>query len=598
MILFLLFISYSDAVWQWPLESSGSPTSSFGEYRGHRFHMGLDFSTGGVEGKRVRPAGEGTVFKIRATVNGFGRAVYLSHDGYITVYAHLARFGPKLEALIRENNKDPLDWFGTLEFALPVTLSDTLAWTGESGAGMPHLHFEVRDEANRPVDPLTLQFPPLPGLSKAPLLKGLRFLPLDDNSVVNGNSQPFQTIPTVKTIQARGKIGIQVQAYAQGASGNRLGLRGVRIKANEKLIAQWLPRQLDFAFNGNAGLVFDQATSGFGPTRYAYTFDDRNKYLPAIKDFQQNSVLNVTEPTRVSVELMNLDGTWRTFEYVLDPQAKPLSEGPVLSSPVQSTSLEVFPYRDRLYISAGLEGTLQAPDRMMGLAAGDSLVYTVKPHQKTSPLIWRTASGNLKREVAWLGSGENVHLEIGHWTLKGKASLPDSVVIQEPANIQLMADVLEYQSPVLSFGRPGLPARDLKVSYDLTRVKNSRNTGFYSWSHQKKKWRYLGGTENALETGLNTLAPLVVARDIQAPLILKPKRHSYFTGERVVIPVIEKGSGVDSKSVDVQSSKGPLRGIYDSDRGWIILPPGSTQGPWTVTLSDRAGNVSRSERLR
>ncbi len=598
MLIFLFLMTTPDTAWQWPMEVSESPTSSFGEYRGSRFHMGLDFSTGGVEGKKVRPALPGVVFKIRATISGFGRVVYVRHKEHITVYAHLSRFGPKLETMIREKNKDPLDWFGTLDLDLPISREDLLAYTGESGAGMPHLHFEVRDAANRPVDPLALPFPKIPDLDKPALLKSLRFLPLSPESLVNGQALPFQSDRVVSKIQARGKIGVQLHAYAQGSRGNKLGCRGVRVKADDIVVGQWLPRHLDFAFNGNAGLVYDQSVSGFGPTRYYYSFDDRFDFLPNIPDHQQNVVLDIQEPTVITIELMNLMGKWRTHQLTLDPAAGILPASDPLPSPIQSTSLNLTPYENRLFIRSNLEGTLQTPDRIIGIASGEALIYTVKPNQTASPLIWRTGQGSLKRQAASFNAKGKVQLTLENWTLKGEAKLPQQVVVLGPPDHRINSEVLEYQSQVLRFGRPGLPARNLEVQYNQNSIENPTHVGIYAWSHQKGAWRYLGGTKDNLKASLNYLAPLVVARDISPPLILKPKRHQYFTGERVVIPIREKGSGINSKSLEIMGPKGPLSGVYDSDRRWVILPRGSMNGPWTITISDNAGNQTRSTNLR
>jgi len=123
-----LIMGLNQPSWQWPIDPGLGLTSSFGEYRGARFHMGLDMSTGGVEGVPVHPAAPGTLVRVRADAGGYGLAVYVAHDrGFMTVYGHLAAFGPKLKAAIRAEGKDPASLFGSLALNARVEREDVLA---------------------------------------------------------------------------------------------------------------------------------------------------------------------------------------------------------------------------------------------------------------------------------------------------------------------------------------------------------------------------------------------------------------------------------------------------------------------------------------
>ena len=120
--------------------------------------MGIDFKTWGSIGCEVRAVDDGYIVRVRTSPWGYGRAVYQRlADGRTAVYAHLSAFvGPareRVEVAQRTAQRYSVDlWFKSGE--IPVRRGDVIALSGESGAGPPHLHFELRDEDNKPINPL------------------------------------------------------------------------------------------------------------------------------------------------------------------------------------------------------------------------------------------------------------------------------------------------------------------------------------------------------------------------------------------------------------------------------------------------------------
>jgi len=140
-----------------PLESTPGLSSGFGEFRDAHFHAGLDYSTDEQEGRPVRAVNDGWVERVRASGVGYGRAVYLRlDDGRTVVYGHLSRFAPSIDAFVAARQEsagvyeqDLVPLPGLLKFRR----GEIVAWSGQSGAGPPHLHFEVRrgDENYNPL---------------------------------------------------------------------------------------------------------------------------------------------------------------------------------------------------------------------------------------------------------------------------------------------------------------------------------------------------------------------------------------------------------------------------------------------------------------
>jgi len=594
IVFFCLLLTTGD--WQWPMTAEHGVTSSFGEYRGPRFHMGLDFSTNNREGEPIRPARDGRVFRVRASLQGYGRVIYISHgNGMSTVYAHLAAFGPTLrEALAKKGIDDPSTPFGQVDLDLAVTTDQIIAWSGESGAGPPHLHFEVR-ENDVPLDPVTLDFPELPETTVGPRLDGVLLVPLDERSTVNGKPYPYFAGKGVGRVRARGEIGVRIFTHLAGRRGSRLGSRGLRLYQGERLVGEWLPRRISYNDYREAGLVLDQAFSGFGPTRFAYCFDHRADLLDPLPGFAQDGVVEVSEKTTLRIEALGFGGGWTTYPLELDPEALVRVEGDFPELPVQPTSLVARPLGNRLMVEPGIDGTLQSSDLLEGLAAGDQRFLTTEPGTSAT-LVWRTEIGNLRRDYGTLP--ESGTLTLGPWRFQtGKGSLGGGqIVLSEPADPKIEADVLTYSGSLVRFGQTGLPARMTNVQYDSAGIDKPEQVGIYTWSFNKKAWRWLGPLDE--EHDLVGFVPLVAARDRAAPTIGKPRTHPYFNGARKVIPVRDKGSGIDRESVTVTGPTGPVEVIYDGDRRWLILPEGEENGPWTVQIADRAGNQTSAGGLR
>lgn len=193
-------------------------TGGFGEVRAGHFHAGYDFSTGRRVGRPVRAPLAGRVERVRASGAGYGRSVYLrADDGRLLVFGHLDAFAPALAAHVdsaqRASGQYVRDlWPARGQFRFAA--GETLAWSGESGAGPPHLHLEVRhgDFAMHP-----LRTGLVPGRVDAPRLLSLVLEPLDGDSRVAGGVSPRRVAlrAGADTIEAEGRL----RAVVRSASG-------------------------------------------------------------------------------------------------------------------------------------------------------------------------------------------------------------------------------------------------------------------------------------------------------------------------------------------------------------------------------------------
>lgn len=225
----------------WPLDLDPALSSTFGETRSTAFHAGIDLKTWGRTGFEVRAVASGHVTRVRTSPWGFGRAVYQKlRDGRIAVYAHLESFSPALAQRVRAAQRKAGRYTVDLwlkEGELPVARGEVIARSGESGAGPPHLHLEIRNAGNVPVNPLLHDYSVAD--TKAPTLQRIALVPMDHASRVNGRPHPvsLQLSPdgagkfsAPGPVRVHGRVGIAVEGYDRAdAAPNKLAPLGNRL---------------------------------------------------------------------------------------------------------------------------------------------------------------------------------------------------------------------------------------------------------------------------------------------------------------------------------------------------------------------------------
>ena len=143
----VLLFSFLQGFGQWtPVSPLGIPllvTAGFGEVRSQHFHSGLDFSTGHRQ-QPVYAVEDGEIYRIRTAAGGYGKAVYIHHpNGIGSVYAHLDRFAPEIEAFVRNIQLKQMRFdLDTLIHPGQIKISkgQLIAFSGNTGSSTaPHL---------------------------------------------------------------------------------------------------------------------------------------------------------------------------------------------------------------------------------------------------------------------------------------------------------------------------------------------------------------------------------------------------------------------------------------------------------------------------
>lgn len=227
-----------------PLEVPLVLSGTFGELRSNHFHSGLDIKTQQRQGLNVLATAEGYVSRINIQHYGYGKALYVQHpNGYTTVYGHLQKFSPEIEAYVKKrqyaNETYEIELFPEAG-ELKVSKNELIALSGNSGgSGGPHLHYEIRDGSQRPMNPKLFGYQIKD--SRPPIINSLFAYPLDEESHVNNSAerQKIRLIPlqdgsyTTEKIDACGNIGFGVSTVdQQDMAPNKNGVYKVETSVN------------------------------------------------------------------------------------------------------------------------------------------------------------------------------------------------------------------------------------------------------------------------------------------------------------------------------------------------------------------------------
>lgn len=307
----------------WPTNASDYLSATFAETRSAHFHAAVDIGTWGQQGYRVFATRDGVLSRVGVSPSGYGNVVYLKHDdGSYSMYAHLRDFIPRIRELVDSYR------FQTYSFNFDQNLEsyniqfrkgDLIAYSGDTGIGPPHLHFELRTPSNNPFNPL------LAGVSVPdkvpPRFAGVSIEPISPDASVNGRKR-IVTIPVTGsgqifrfgTINAQGTIGLGVDASDRAdAMRNIYAVYELKLTINDSL---YYHAKADSFEITNARMMFlDRVYPVLREERKGYQrlyIRDGNK-VPFYKDVGHNGMITLPPGTyNVRIEASDYFGNKST----------------------------------------------------------------------------------------------------------------------------------------------------------------------------------------------------------------------------------------------------------------------------------------------
>jgi len=269
-----VFAQYPQDYFRSPLEIDLVLAGTFGELRSNHFHSGVDIKTQQRTGLNVYAVADGYVSRIKVSTYGYGKAIYITHpNGYVSVYAHLEKYADQIQKYIKtcqyEKESYEVEMFPSPSELL-VSAGDIIAFSGNTGgSGGPHLHFEIRDNAERPINPLLfgLEVPD----HKLPYISSVYAYPKDKNSHVNDSKKrtELRLIPksngdyTVEPIEAYGEIGFGIETNDElDGANNKNGVSSIQT-----------------FYNGNKNFEINFKRFSFSETKYLNRYIDYEIYV-------------------------------------------------------------------------------------------------------------------------------------------------------------------------------------------------------------------------------------------------------------------------------------------------------------------------------
>ena len=231
----------------WPTDASRVLSGTFAEYRPGHLHAGIDIKTWGQEGYRIFAIDSGSVVRLTVSPYDGGKGIMLRlNNGWRTVNYHLSRFTDDMEKRVRAEQIRQGKYRVQLDFPpgrFPVAGGEIIGYSGKTGVGYPHVHFEVVDENETVFNPLRLFSIED---SRPPDIVRISLRPMQAESHVDGDWQPKIYTPVrtgsgsyvlEDTIDCRGDVGFAYDAFDQPEGmTNQNAIYEARLFINDSLL--------------------------------------------------------------------------------------------------------------------------------------------------------------------------------------------------------------------------------------------------------------------------------------------------------------------------------------------------------------------------
>lgn len=323
-----------------PLEIPLILSGTFAELRSNHFHSGLDIKTHQKTGLNVLASAEGYVSRIKISHFGYGKALYIQHpNGYTTVYAHLKKLSPAIQAYIRKvqyaKESYEVEVFPKAN-ELPVKQNELIAYSGNSGgSGGPHLHFEIRDAAASPMNPLDFGFKIQD--NSHPLIEGVFVYPQGENSHVNQNNnrQKLRVIPLgngnyiTENFEAYGTLGFGVSTVDRlDFAPNKNGVYQIKTSVNGNKLMQIDFKKFSFSESRYINRFIDYAYYKNERNRVQKLFKEDNNPLSIITTYGEKGFVNVQDSLdyNYTIEVKDFKGNTSTIKVPITSKTFPLEE--------------------------------------------------------------------------------------------------------------------------------------------------------------------------------------------------------------------------------------------------------------------------------
>ncbi len=564
-------------------------------------------------------------------------------DGRIAVYGHLSEFSKQITDYVEKNQYETKRyqqnlWPGPKE--IPVARGEIVAKTGQTGAGPPHLHFEIRTGDNRPLNPMRFGFD-IPD-KITPTIKSVRLEPRQPNQLnvlpsrVDGGltaksynlSGPSSARGITTTPVIAGKVGVVIETSdAISASRWTVSSYVCRLFVNDVLIASVRQDSIDYddtrlinlhrSFNGRPGIAERPINLFLLPGNHLWHYGTmvNNGWLELDKTVMPGS-------NEVRVEVEDASGNTSVAKFKVIARAliesseqtniPPASDGNGRKIEIEPRTWE----RNGLIVALnhGIESrATYFADRQM-----TQPLVAMKVNSET-PVMWIPADAPLA-DTIWIESdGAAIPQPLG---LHAVSSVRGGQVNSDDgrARVDFSAGDL-YESAFFALAKDPLPsngrstvtpaykllpgvipfAHTAKLTIDLKESPGGTNLAIYGYRPDRNSWSYEGADRNGAALSCDIGAPgiFAVLADSKEPVIqdVVPGRGVHTKDRRpwIRFSMYDDLSGIGSDADVLMTIDGEWTLVeYDPDTRQAKARPRNALTPGehkvNISVKDRAGN--------
>lgn len=628
-VLLVLGFDLERGQYAYPMPGYYALSGSFGELRSNHFHSGLDIKTGGQSGAPVVAIEDGYVSRINVSPYGYGKAVYLRHaDGKYSVYAHLSRFADTLQSLVYAQQRKTEQYTQEMylrKHALVFKKGELLGYSGNSGSSLgPHLHFEIRDSAERILNPIPWFKKELPD-NRPPIVQEVAFEPLGPTARIAGEHRFYSKwveggngqyrLPGV--LEVYGPVGLLYRAYdLLDNAGNHCGINTAHLYLDDSLIYAFDLQRFDFDETRYINLHLAYPFTLHPPKKsYQRAFVEQGNAFSGIRFHRRRGIIELTDGQvhDFCLELIDSHGNRTLLSGKLKRKAPPLVSVPFdyagtsrLSYQLQRDLLRIDITNPKKIHAQGIYyETLTGTQHKLlpAYRKGNQLVFLLQLDSLHLPRRLFDASGNLQEQLpAWtlaLPDRPNI-IERGAM----RATLPHQSVYQ-PTYLQVeqRPGSSEMLSDVYVLGDEQIPVfRRYLIGIKPLHSSQAQHAVVAYWFDDE--WNYMGskrGEDGYIYASTNDFGPFCLMADSLAPGI---RPINFVDGSRLRrsqnslrLKLEDDFSGIDDARIcatlDGEWIGFDYRYQRDLITHYFVRPPAAGTHRLEIEAWDKAGNRSR-----
>lgn len=577
----------------WPTDATHQISSTFGETRSAHLHAGLDIRTWGQEGYNVFATRDGIVYRIGTSPSGYGNVIYLKHnDGSYSVYAHLNRFEPELQAYA--DSIRMIDYSSVIDElveadSIMYKKGDLIAISGGSGVGPPHLHFELRTPQHEPFNPLLTNLKVRDNIPPVFRQLGIEYLNAGSlkpdgfeiiNAHKNRNRYDFGNItinqPVGLAVNVHDRANQTPNAYAV----HTLTLVHEADTLFHSSVDQFSYEETGQMFLDRSYLMLAQTRRGF--QRLYRVAGNR---LPIYKNLKNEGVLRFAEGT-YPLRIIASDIYGNRTEAAVTIRVKNY-EGPgnIVYVPTYPT-----PEKTPKPFTISWNKILLNNETLM-LASTEDIDFEI---QKNETPIRFSSTTSIEKTLA-PGINQVFHTPDQRlWVEFPKDALYDT--------LDLHVDILRIDDEIqFNFSPDRLPIDgQIYFNYILPEdLKGNKRLGLFSEDKFRNRLYFMGAVNSSgyVRSSMREISSLVIMEDDTPPWVGMPAISKNLAGNWIIkVPAVDRQTGIDYRSSKITVNGKPGIIEYDPDKNFLsYYIPGfipSKKNDVVAKVYDGMGNLT------